>query len=446
MLCDDPFVWRLLIGCGHGWTVIDARAGGTQRTTALRRLPPDGRLIIVCPPGRVRETARELAADGLVEERRVVLQVDREAGRLAAARVTGGPQPAWRRISAELRLRWRGDEVALICRRRGEAPAAHALEELLQPFDRGTHRPSPAIHRGSGGVFRVMGAACVARFPASNAAIPRCRANYLALERLSRVDLPFAVPRPLAAGSYGDLPYLLESRIGGAAFDYQRESARSRDRVAAAATSALIAFQRATGRRASFGGDHFARLVEQPAARLGRALDARTVAALDSYVERLRPLVRDRIVPLAFMHGDFKVGNLLVTAGHVVSGVVDWDLSCRLGFPVVDYAFYRAFDHTVQRRAPFAACLAALVGDHDAGPLGDGAYSAYCRSIGIDLTLFDAGVVMALVHFGNNHPGLLDDPARAGWCEEHLSAHLFTACAKAAARLATTDQRVQTSA
>ena len=42
---------------------------------------------------------------------------------------------------------------------------------------------------------------------------------------------------------------------------------------------------------------------------------------------------------------------------------------------------------------------------------------------------------MALVHFGNNHPGLLDDAERRAWSDRHLSRHLTAACDAARVRL-----------
>ena len=354
----DPFLWPLLVGRDAPWMVADAGSDPASWQAARLGLPPNGRLILVHPSGGLRHAARAIAEAGFVEERRAVLRFDESSGAVSSALVLERQPPVLERLATACRARLHRDgwpESA------GDGTRRRRLRSCRNCCDvRDQNRPAAVtVHRGSGGTFRAMTESAVARLPSVAAAVPRFEANQRARSgwRAMRGRSRFrgSWPQGRMANSHArsrrasPTTARLPAGVG--------PDARACRRVGAAA---LAAFQRGTVRHAFFGDGISS--VSSRARRATRAVaGCKRAHSAGLYVER-RPVVRERIIPLVFMHGDFKVGNLLWSGQDQVCGVVDWDLSAPEGFPVVDYAFYLAFDRSVTRSRPFAECMAALVG------------------------------------------------------------------------------------
>ena len=77
--------------------------------------------------------------------------------------------------------------------------------------------------------------------------------------------------------------------------------------------------------------------------------------------QAIRARLAGRELPLVFMHGDFKLENVIFDEDDGrLRGVIDWELAQHPGPPLLDLLYLLFYDRIVRRRsAPLAALAAA---------------------------------------------------------------------------------------
>lgn len=209
--------------------------------------------------------------------------------------------------------------------------------------------------------------AVVVKIARDAAAEPRLSAEHDALVRFGPDSAYGAfAPRPLALGRVNGRLALAEEALKGrpmTAIYYEPGHVSSRRRVEsdfARAGAWLDGFAYATTRRATtLGDDEIARFVDAPIARYREQIGwSREEGALFDYARAAAHAMHGERLPLSGVHGDFWMGNLLMTRDRV-SGVVDWELSSESTPPFRDiykfpssYAFYLDRSMGVRGRVP----------------------------------------------------------------------------------------------
>jgi aminoglycoside phosphotransferase (APT) family kinase protein len=102
--------------------------------------------------------------------------------------------------------------------------------------------------------------------------------------------------------------------------------------------------------------------VDEPAERIRKVV--RGNGAIDRLVATLRTQLAGRRVRLGWTHGDFYPGNLLISPGGQVTGIVDWGEAREADLAVLDLVFWLLTVPTPGPPREFGARVAARL---DAG-------------------------------------------------------------------------------
>jgi aminoglycoside phosphotransferase (APT) family kinase protein len=161
-----------------------------------------------------------------------------------------------------------------------------------------------------------------------------------------------------------------EQRIDGFAVSAQSERpGMTVDRDApflaeltAAAARWLRAFHRATARPVELDPACFERAFTslfERARQRHRALSSE-ITALEA---KLRSRVLGRLLPLGWLHGDFKLENVVFDERtRRLTGVIDWDLAAEAGPPLVDLLYLLLYNRVIRAgREVLAGCAATLL-------------------------------------------------------------------------------------
>lgn len=204
--------------------------------------------------------------------------------------------------------------------------------------------------------------AAVAKIARTETADPALAAEHAMLCQLqSRGGVPEA-PRPFALERVGGRLVLLESPVAGTPMTvgyYTPGHTSDRDRVAAdfaAAFGWLRSFQqRMSGGSVVVDAPAIDEIIGPVARRYRASIGWSTAEAelFDAVRDRANELIGTRL-PLCARHGDFWMGNLLVS-GESVVGVVDWELGVSAGYPFGDvYKFPNSYGFYLDRARPTA--------------------------------------------------------------------------------------------
>jgi aminoglycoside phosphotransferase (APT) family kinase protein len=135
-------------------------------------------------------------------------------------------------------------------------------------------------------------------------------------------------------------------------------------------------------------------------------------------LDDVRPAVMGRSLPLVQVHGDFKGANLLWSNdGHRIAAVVDWDLAAPGDLPVIDFAFFGAYERSALQHCSFGAALA-----HEALIRSGTDYHAFAfGELRLTEGLYALCVLMALIRYANLNAGFQSRNAHRLWCERHVN-------------------------
>ncbi|MEV7027531.1 phosphotransferase, partial [Kitasatospora sp. NPDC093558] len=184
-------------------------------------------------------------------------------------------------------------------------------------------------------VFRLNGAAppLAVKHPRSAPAVATLAREWDVLRRLDADprlgEWRRLLPRPVTRRLDGPLPLVTQCWLPGVTADgYLTRFPDHASRVAAAALGALAELHRTTGRTERLT-DLLDDWVEPRrallSARIGRCRTGPGAAHLDDLVALLHRELAGRPATVAWFHGDFAPGNILLTEdGTRVTGVLDW--------------------------------------------------------------------------------------------------------------------------
>lgn len=150
------------------------------------------------------------------------------------------------------------------------------------------------------------------------------------------------VPKPVSSGKYKGRPYYVESVLPGIAARDLLDSGSAGAPLEQAAGRAIAMLHAATSRQAKIDEPQFEALVLQHVSLLHRLAagwpdSAQLRRRLELLQKELRQQIVGRTMSLAWIHGDFWLGNVLVTPeNQAVSGIVDWDRAVPDALPLHD--------------------------------------------------------------------------------------------------------------
>ena len=160
-----------------------------------------------------------------------------------------------------------------------------------------------------------------------------------------------ALPEAIGHGNTHGQAFWIESwldGVDGTTFKWSRSWKR---KAACSAVQYIVELHRSTGRHTEISRGVFDELLEPDVANVeAEAKKVDPSFDLSPLVEALWALFGGEEIPLVRTHGDFWPGNILVSNGGRLTGVLDWGSSVDGGWPLVDLVHYIAFQNKWQAR------------------------------------------------------------------------------------------------
>lgn len=161
-----------------------------------------------------------------------------------------------------------------------------------------------------------------------------------------------SAPRMIALTTVGGNSMLVESALAGTHMDPACIQGRLKWSIEAVLRW-LMDLHTSTSISNSAVPDWYARLVEEPIARLESALEpSKDEEDMLGTVRGMAEALRDVTFPLVFSHGDLSHPNILVLRKGGV-GVVDWEMAEQSSIPAADLFFFLTF--VASARHPWVA-------------------------------------------------------------------------------------------
>lgn len=132
---------------------------------------------------------------------------------------------------------------------------------------------------------------------------------------------------------------------------------------------------------------------------------------------RLREATKSGLVgselPIVWMHGDFKIENVVVDARGELVGVIDWDLTEPEGLPLVDLAYLKTYNRHIRHGEDFFVAVRRLFRARDPEAAEEALWKEYLRLLAIPADAYPSLVAMFVVHHFARR--LMYNPHKADW-------------------------------
>ncbi len=183
-------------------------------------------------------------------------------------------------------------------------------------------------------------------------------------------SLSWRIPQVLASGVVGSTTYTIEEFLSSRDDRTIDEHRAAPSVLIASALTAIDEFHRATADHHQVDAEVLAAVVDRPI----NVLRANTppgpfhcrTRAIDQLSKWLRRSLLGVQLNVGWTHGDFHLGNVLLTVDSDVRGVIDWGRAESDGLTVLDGCTLVAFERAKQSGKEFSAFLLELLSD--AGP------------------------------------------------------------------------------
>lgn len=203
------------------------------------------------------------------------------------------------------------------------------------------------------------------------------------------------IPRPLGAGKFRNTSFVVIEELRGLCVD---SPVRDLESICAAATDFLVRLHQHSSADLLMNADRWNELCGGLFA--AAAIRHRGARPLLGRIEaHVRRMVLGASLPAVWMHGDFKIENIVVDrATRQPSGVIDWELSQLRGLPLLDLLYLLTYNHMLRRDEGFHRAYRNVVLAGDWRPWESRLLDTYVDRLSIDPVLTDAMVAMLPIH------------------------------------------------
>lgn len=198
------------------------------------------------------------------------------------------------------------------------------------------------------GQLRQLYGKYIVVLPLVESAVTRLRAEarVLLLLHLRCLNCTSLVPKSLAEDQFYGQAYFVQDEMPGTSID---APVSSLDRVTWRAVQVLIDFHRETLEEAVLTESDFAALFSEPLHRVAKKIGAAAAQTIDNIEIVLRTELVGKPFKTVWMHGDFKVENLMIDPNSgEINGIIDWDLSRERGLPFLDLLYLLVYNRVVR--------------------------------------------------------------------------------------------------
>jgi aminoglycoside phosphotransferase (APT) family kinase protein/SAM-dependent methyltransferase len=198
------------------------------------------------------------------------------------------------------------------------------------------------------GVAGRTGGAKIVIFPLTAAVLARLRdeANILKALHEGNLHIRPLVPEYYLEGEVLGQKYLVQQEIPGTSID---AAVSSLDRMTWRALQVLTDFHHETSQEVVLHDDLFRTLFSNPLHRVAQKLGPASAPSLQRIEATLRTELLGKPFRTVWMHGDYKIENLMFDPKRLqVSGIIDWDLSQKVGLPLLDLLYLIAYNRVIR--------------------------------------------------------------------------------------------------
>lgn len=185
--------------------------------------------------------------------------------------------------------------------------------------------------------------------PLNPSVLQRLRDEAAILDDMGRTRLHAAslIPRFYLEGSLFGQPYFVQQEMPGTSID---APVSSLDTITLNAFDILAGFHLETVREVIIDDDIFQMLFSNPLHRLVVKLGPVSALLASDIEQYLRAKLLGNQIKTVWMHGDFKIENLMINPKNLqVTGVIDWDLSQREGLPFLDLLYLIVYNRVIRK-------------------------------------------------------------------------------------------------
>lgn len=188
--------------------------------------------------------------------------------------------------------------------------------------------------------------------------------------------------------------FFLEDQFYGQAYFVQQEMPGTSidapvfllDQITWRALQILINFHRETLQEAILTEDLFNVLFSNPLHRVVQKIGTKAVLSIDGIDAMLRATLVGKPFKTVWMHGDFKIENLMIDPKSLeINGIIDWDLSRETGIPFLDLLYLLAYNRVIREGKSIEQILLDYIIPDKWSRFEITAQEEYFRSLNIDI-------------------------------------------------------------
>lgn len=198
------------------------------------------------------------------------------------------------------------------------------------------------------GVPGRTGGGKIVIFPLTETVLARLRDEASVLKDLHAGNLRIRplVPEYCLEGEVLGQKYLVQQEIPGTSID---APVSSLDKMTWRALQVLTDFHCETLQEVVLHDELFRTLFSNPLHRVAQKLGPASAPSLQRIEGNLRSKLAGKRFRTVWMHGDYKIENLMFEPKSLqVSGIIDWDLSQKVGLPLLDLLYLIAYNRVIR--------------------------------------------------------------------------------------------------
>lgn len=248
------------------------------------------------------------------------------------------------------------------------------------------------------GVAGSPDSAKIVIFPLTAAVLTRLRDEAAVLRALCEENpgIRPLVPEYFLEGEVFGQKYFVQQEIPGTSVD---AAVSSLDRMTWRALQVLVDFHRETSREIILQEEHFGSLVSDALRRAAQKLGPAAVPALQRIEALLRSALMGKRFRTVWMHGDYKIENLLFDPKTLqVTGIIDWDLSRKTGLPLLDLLYLIAYNRVIREAGEIETIFLDCILPGKFSEFERAARDEYIGKTGMDAGFADILTVMFWIH------------------------------------------------